>query len=242
MLRFAHVHNDMRHIRQLVLVANNAANKLSGIEYAIARHQHLFAIRLWCGALAEASDVVRSGWNGSGLAARLHTRIADDAKNALREFLGYFDKVNPIRTLRREFAFHYDPQPIARENALSANRSFEFVTGLRSGNIFYDSAEQMRVDAMFKAVDAQNPQAGATKLFRDLPRVHDWFMTFSHGVLLAIIDKCGGESKAITSDFVRDPTDVEPILFVDEEAMRRSLVGRGVLTPDDQDSPANTGQ
>jgi hypothetical protein len=228
LLRFAHVHNDMRHIQQLVGTANNGIETLSGIDQKIALHQHLFAVRLWCGALAEANDVIASGWNGSGLAARLHYLISAEAKTALRGFLDYFNRPNSIRTVRRQFAFHYDPNPIAQEDELLEEFAFEFVTGIRSGNIFYDAAETIRSNALFRSVEPSDLLGAPRKLYGELIQMHDRFMTFSHSVFLAIVEEPHPTTAEFMSKAVSDPAQAYPIIFVDEDAVGRRLAQRGV--------------
>ena len=230
LLRFAHVHNDLRHIRQLVVVANNGLKILSGLERDIALHQYLFAVKLWCGALTEAVEVINSGWNGSGLAARLHSAIPSEAKDALREFIDYFNRPNPIRIIRRRFAFHYDSEPIVQERINSVpSLNFAFVTGDRSANTFYDSAEIVRINAIFRAVNAERIEVAEEELYRAMAGVHDWFMTFSHAVMIALVEKCGSESEEIVSTCIVDPATTKPIIFVDEDAIGRMLKQRGLL-------------
>lgn len=66
LIRFGQAHNDLRFIRQLIVVAQNGLNTLSGTEREIATHQWVFAVKLWCGTLTEAENIISAGWRGSG--------------------------------------------------------------------------------------------------------------------------------------------------------------------------------
>ncbi len=223
------MHNDMRHIRHLVIVANNGLKKSVGVERDIALHQYLFAVKLWCGTLNEAHDVVNSGWKGSGLAARLHENLAADAKNALSRFTKYFSRANLIRKIRREFAFHYDANAIAAElQNIRLDDGYEFFTSGRSGNIFYSSAEGFRNLAFLKAIGFADKSSAIGDLYDEINKVHDQFMIFSHAVMVAIVKKSGVQWQEATATSVVDPGSVEPIIFVDEQAMISTLKQRGI--------------
>ena len=71
LVRLGQVHNDMRHIRQMVVAAHNGVKTYKGIEQEVALHSLMFAVRLWCGALNEAEDVIQTAWHGSQLSARM---------------------------------------------------------------------------------------------------------------------------------------------------------------------------
>jgi hypothetical protein len=59
LVRLGQVHNDMRHIREMVISAHNGVKAYQGLEHEIALHSLIFAVRLWCGVLNEAEDVYR---------------------------------------------------------------------------------------------------------------------------------------------------------------------------------------
>src|SRR6266487_2377934 len=156
-LRVSQIHNDLRHIHHLVSTANNGAKKLSGVERQIALHQFLFAVKLWCGTLREASDVIESAWQHSNLHRKFDAALGDDAKAALREFRNYFSKRNCIKQIRNKFAFHYDADAIAAQlQRLTLDDGYEVLGGERRGNIFYSSAETFRTVALLDVASFGN--------------------------------------------------------------------------------------
>ena len=66
-------------------------------------------------------------------------------------------------------------------------------------------------------------------LYRHLGRLHDWFMTFSHAIMVAITERCGVRTETFTSTAVVDPAERLSIIFVDEQAMVRTLKRRSVI-------------
>jgi hypothetical protein len=237
LLRFSHLHNDLRHVQQLVQTAYNGAKKLDGIERDIATHQVVFAVRLWCGFLREAKKTYDSSWIHSDLAKQLGASLGAKTLNAAQKFDEYFDDPrNRICEIRNRFAFHYDRKAIAKEleQINLRDSGYQFVTSDRSGNIFYNTAEAYRTLGIFRAVDVNpagfNPTAfnptGLRKLYDEILSVHDNFMTFSQAVLVAIVKKAGPQSTSFTSKSVVDQQKVEPIIFIDEDAIVKKF-GRG---------------
>src|SRR6266581_1052743 len=107
LVRLGQVHNDMRHVRQMVISAHNGVKTYKGIEHEVALHSLMFAVRLWCATLNEAEDVIQTAWHGSQLSAKMHRRLDHEAKSALKAFQRYFAKQNLVRAVRDKFASHY---------------------------------------------------------------------------------------------------------------------------------------
>jgi hypothetical protein len=227
LVRFGQVHNDLRYIRQMVVTAHNGFTRYTGVEREIALHQFWFGIKLWCGALTEAEHVIRTDWYGSGLSAHMHNELEPDAVLALKRFQRDFAKKSLVRQVRDKFAFHYDRESIAATLRKRVRGDYTIVTGRRRANIFYNFAESVRKVSLVRTVGRLDPRTSASPLFRDLKRLHDWFMTFSHAILNGIIQQCGVREKTITSRAVNDPTRTLPTIFVDERAIIRELRKHG---------------
>jgi hypothetical protein len=69
----------------MVVCAHNGVKAYKGIEHEVALHSLIFAVRLWCGVLNEAEDVIQTAWHGSQLSKlrrlgfSLSKRAASDA-------------------------------------------------------------------------------------------------------------------------------------------------------------------
>jgi hypothetical protein len=236
LVRLGQIHNDMRHVRQMVVSAHNGVKAYKGIEHEIALHSLIFAVRLWCGVLNEAEDVIQTEWHGSRLSAKMHPRLDDEAKCALKAFQRYFAKRNLVRVVRDKFASHYDRDCVATAlKRVSGN--YTFVTSERSGNIFYNFSEAVRHAAMLEEVGSLDPRVASNPLYRDLGRLHDWFMTFSHAIMLAITESCGIRVATFVSTAVVNQAERLPTIFVDEKAMVRTLKHRGVIDADKPEPP-----
>ena len=228
-LRFSHLHNDLRHVRQLAHVANNGIQKLADPERQIATYQFLFAVRIWCGILREAEHLYRSAWKDSGLASRLESSLSPETLKAAKEFEDYFRRKNLVKVIRNHFGFHYDAKAITNELTtkeskkidLAKNGGYQFMTSDRSANVFYTSAESYRTMAMFRAVDPKI--TGFRKLYDEISSVDANFMKFSQDVLVEIVRRIGLQSTAFTSKSIIDQWEVQPIIFVDEDAIVKRL-------------------
>jgi len=232
LVRLGQIHNDMRHVRQMVVSAHNGVKAYKGIEHEVALHSLIFAVRLWCGVLNAAEDVIQTAWHGSRLSAKMHPDLNDEAKDALKGFQRYFAKRNLVRAVRDKFASHYDQDCIA--TALKrVSDDYTFVTSERSGNIFYNFSEAVRHASMLDEVGSLDPSVATKPLYRDLGRLHDWFMTFSHAIMVAITEGCDIQVANFTSTAVVDQAVRLPTIFVDEKAMIRTLKRRGVIDADE---------
>ena len=218
LVRLGQVRNDIRHIRQMVVTAHNGVKAYKGIEHEIALHSLILAVRLWCAALNEAETVIRTAWHRSRLSAKVHGKLSADAINALKCFQRYFAKASLVRTVRDKFASHYDRDVITAGLQRVAG-DYTFVTGERSGNIFYNFAEAVRNASLLDEVGALDPSVATNPLYRDLGRLHDWFMAFSRAIRV----------QTLTSTEVVDPSERLPIIFIDEKAMIKTLKRRGVI-------------
>ena len=158
LVRLGQVRNDIRHIRQMVVTAHNGVKAYKGIEHELALHSLILAVRLWCAALNEAETVIRTAWHRSRLSAKVHGKLSADAINALKCFQRYFAKASLVRTVRDKFASHYDRDVITAGLQRVAG-DYTFVTGERSGNIFYNFAEAMIKTLKRRGViDANEPE------------------------------------------------------------------------------------
>jgi len=218
LVRLGQVRNDIRHIRQMVVTAHNGVKAYKGIEHELALHSLILAVRLWCAALDEAETVIRTAWHRSRLSAKVHGKLSADAINALKCFQRYFAKASLVRTVRDKFASHYDRDVITAGLQRVAG-DYTFVTGERSGNIFYNFAEAVRNASLLDEVGALDPSVATNPLYRDLGRLHDWFMAFSRAIRV----------QTLTSTEVVDPSERLPITFIDEKAMIKTLKRRGVI-------------
>jgi len=151
----------------------------------------------------------------------MHSDLDDEAKWALKAFQRYFAKCNLVRSVRDQFASHYDGDCIAM--ALKrVSGDYTFVTSERSGNIFYNFSEAIRHAAMLDEVGSLDPSVAANPLYRDLGRLHDWFMTFSHAIMVAITESCGIEVRAFVSIAVVDQAKRLPTIL----SMRKQWLER----------------
>ena len=228
LVRLGQVRNDIRHIRQMVVTAHNGVKAYKGIEHEIALHSLILAVRLWCAALNEAETVIRTAWHRSRLSAKMHSKLSADAINALKCFQRYFAKASLVRTVRDKFASHYDRDVITAGLQRVAG-DYTFATGEKSGNIFYNFAEAVRNASLLDEVGALDPSVATNPLYRDLGRLHDWFMAFSRAIMVAITERCGVRVQTLTSTEVVDPSERLPIIFIDEKAMIKTLKRRGVI-------------
>ena len=228
LVRLGQAHNDIRRIRQMVVTANNGVKEYKGIEHEIAFHSLVFAVRLWCAALNEAEDVIRTAWHHSRLSAKMRSKLGADAIDSIKCCQRYFAKSNLVRAVRDKFASHYDRDVITTALRRVAG-DYTFVTGERSGNIFYNFAEAVGDASLLDEVGALDPSVATNPLYRDLGRLHDWFMTFSHAIMVAITERCGVRVGTLTSTAVIDPSERLPTIFIDEKAMLKTLKRRGVI-------------
>jgi hypothetical protein len=229
-LQLAHVHNDLRHVRQLVGTANNGVHTNNGVEQEIGLHQLLFAVRTYYGVLNEAWDVISGGWRSSGRADKFTKGLTPAAKTAHSWLSKYFNGSNPLaRIIRRDFAFHYKLEPIKEHiDMLASQAEHSMITGAKRGNIFFLFAEPVRNAALIAAAGGAQTTEGAQRLYRDFLRVWDHIDEFCTEMLIQIISQCGVYEESFESTNVTDPTTTRPVIFVDERAMEEYLRRRGL--------------
>jgi hypothetical protein len=223
-LQLAHVHNDLRYVRQLVGAANNGVHSINGIEQQIALHQLLFAIRTYYGVLNEAWDVISGGWRSSGLAGRFAKALTPAAKTAHKWLSKYFNRPNALaRAVRRDFAFHSKRGPIREHlDMLGSQAEHSIVTGAKRGNIFFLFAEPVRNAALIAAAGGAQTTQGPQRLYRDFLRVWDHIDEFCTEMSIQIISQCGVDEEPFESTDVTDPTTTRPMIFV---RLRSTSVG-----------------
>ena len=167
------------------------------------------------------------------------SKLDVDAIQALKQFQRYFAKENLVRTVRDKFASHYDGKSVATALRQRVLGDYTFVTSERSGNIFYNFAESIRYASLLDQVGALDPSFATNPLYRDLGRLHDWFMSFSHAIMVSITERCGVRTETFISTVVVDLAERLPIIFVDEKAMVRTLKQRDVIDADEPEPPAS---
>lgn len=70
LVNLAHARNDIRHLNFLIISASNGVKSAGDSEKVIALHHYQHVLRLLAGTLSEAWEIVRKGWDGSGLGKR----------------------------------------------------------------------------------------------------------------------------------------------------------------------------
>lgn len=229
-LRVAHLHNDLRHIRQLVGTANNGVGKTAGIEQQIALHQLLFAIRLLYGILNEGWNAVRAGWPAGESVATFRQSQSEKATTVHSRLSRYFSGTSLTRTVRSQFAFHYDPEPIRQHlQTLASEPEHFFITSSQSANIFYAFAEHIRNAGLLATTDEPDVSTAARVFYREFLSVWEDLDEFCKEMLLTLLEKCDPEGKIFESTDVVDVTARMPVIFVDEKAMIEHLRKRGKL-------------
>jgi hypothetical protein len=74
LVRLGQIHNDIRHIRQMVITAHNGVKAYKGIEHEIALHLLIFAVRL--GAARSMKQKVLFGLRGTAANCRGRCRAS----------------------------------------------------------------------------------------------------------------------------------------------------------------------
>jgi len=169
-----------------------------------------------CGTLEEAHKVVQKRWHGTQLSKEMGASLSEGAKNALKAFNKYFDDShNMVTTIRKKFAHHFDSEILKGWLCdCSGNELHEFVAGKSYGNTFYKFAEDVRYNAIVRAIGGKNIQEAVAKLY-DEPRqsaLHP-FETFADEVLLKIAKEL--DLKIKEAD-VADHKTLKPFLFFPE--------------------------
>jgi hypothetical protein len=92
---------------------------------------------------------------------------------------------------------------------------------------------------MLDEVGSLDPNTATNPLYRELGELHDWFMTFSHAIMVAITGKCGIAVETFNSEAVVNQGERLPTIFVDERAMVRTLKQRRIIDVDEPEPASN---
>lgn len=229
LLRLANIRNDLRHIFYMCVVAERGTKAGSRIEKKVAVHQLLFYLRLIYGTLEEGWKVIHKAWDGQRLHETLESLLDDDGRNALRTIRRYFSGPNLARTIRDTFAFHYDSDalepPLARRPSAQV---CEIISGMQRGNIFHAFAEDIRAEAMLMTVrtgqeEWSEPEIRSSiiKLYKGYQEIDRAFIKFSDEILVGLTKRIGSKAQPFTQTDLTDFREVRPILFVDEESLKK---------------------
>ena len=229
LLRLAHIRNDLRHIFYMCVAAERGTKSSSGIERRLALHQLLFYLRLIYGTLEEAWKVIHASWDGEKLYARLGALLSPEGRMALKTIRRYCSHGNLARTIRDQFAFHYEDEPL--EAPLARRRrdeTWEIITGMQSGNVFHAFAEGLRMEGMLMTVREKGEgwsEAGIRgsiiKLYEGYQPINNAFSKFSDDLLVGFAKRVRCTTEEFTPTHVTDFKTVFPILFVDEESLKK---------------------
>jgi hypothetical protein len=224
----ANVSNDLRHIQNGTVQAIGTSGRHKDVERAVATHQFVFGIRLWCAVLNEGWKVVRRGWNGSQLGKKFYNKLTS-GKPPYEYLRKYFSQPNIVRTIRDRLAHHYGTEHLIEiVEGLNPGDQFQFVTTQYSGNIFYSFAEDLRILVLIATADEANDDKSLSwdesrarqavrKLYDELSQVSDKFTTFCADVLPLIIKQCPLRGTMRNTSAVSDPHSTDSIIFIDED-------------------------
>jgi hypothetical protein len=229
LLRLAHIRNDLRHIFYMCVAAERGTRSESAIERKLVMHQLLFYLRLIYGTLEEAWKVIHSAWDGERLHATLDSLLTPEGKDALRTIKRYFSRTNLARTIRDKFAFHYEDEPLDAPLARRPDDQVcEIITGVQSGNVFHAFAEDIRAEAMLMTVRSEADgwseaeiRASVVKLYEGYQDINRAISKFSDEILVGFTKRIRREASEFTQTRVTDFRKVFPILFVDEESLKK---------------------
>src|SRR5439155_23703392 len=158
-------------------------------------------------------------WHGTQLSKEMDSSLSEEAKNALKAFNKYFDDShNLVTTIRQKFAHHFDSEILkGRLCKCSGDELHEFVTGKSYGNTFYKFAEDVRYNAIVRAIGGKNIREVVAKLY-DEPRqlaLHP-LATFADEVLLKIAKELGMKIKEADVAEPPDYKTLRPFLLFPE--------------------------
>jgi hypothetical protein len=211
----------------MCVAAERGTKSNSGIERKLAIHQLLFYLRLIYGTLAEAWKVIHGSWDGEKLYATLDPLLTE-GRTALKEMRSYFSQENLARTIRDQFAFHYEDEPLeAPLDHRKGDETWEIITGEQSGNVFHDFAEDIRMEGMLISVRQKDEgwseseiRANVIKLYEGYQAMNNAFSKFSDDLLVGFTKRSRRKTEQFMPIHVTDFRKVFPILFVDEESLK----------------------
>jgi len=224
-LQLAQIRNDLPAIDGIcmpllnVVSPRRGANRYSQTEQWIALHQLTFAIRQLCGTLKEAYTVVHKQWHGTPLSKQMDSSLSQEAKEGLKTFNKYFNNSdNLVTTIRQNFAHHFDSEILKGQLCSCApNELHEFIIGETYGNTFYKFAEDLRHNAIVRAIGGKNIQEAIAKLY-DEPRQSALlpFETFADDVLFKIASELDLKREEVRVESPSDPKMLRPFLLFPE--------------------------
>lgn len=139
--------------------------------------QTLFITKLLCGKLYEGRKLLPLGH-------KFIDRCPADGIDALRNLKEYFADNNLVATIRNQFAFHSDDEPIREvTSSFPLNEDYEFLLTSKDHSSLYFAADVVTNTAFLAAVDPTNVEAAMEKLIDEFGKVYRWFRDFGGEVI-----------------------------------------------------------
>jgi hypothetical protein len=107
--KLAHFSNESLALMKSMLWARQSTGSTSE-ETGAQTVLGLMWMRLLCGSLSEAYQLLQTGYFGSCLSKAYQASLPQSAVEALDNLNRYFNGNNAIKTIRDRFAFHYSPE------------------------------------------------------------------------------------------------------------------------------------
>ncbi len=241
-LVMAQVHDDLRHAMNLFRRELNGLTDFDpgSPETSIVLHQYILSARILYGWTYEAWLVIAEYWHGLvrksyprntgkpaewvdtglGLNTSLDSRISVEGKRAGDEIRSYFTAENFIKKIRDKFSFHYDGDKIRAEFAhLDEHDRHEFVAGEQRTNAFYSFTERIRSSAIVRTFGGEDAEHDVRRLFSEVMSPWALIQDFCHDAIFAILSQCNLRGRKFESRAVANPTQVRPIIFIDEDVI-----------------------
>jgi len=187
-LSAGHVSNELAVLNKLVLVATNYSSDEHIAKYEIS--QSLFLIRIACGKLHEAHELIRKGFNATQLSKKYRDTMGSSGLVALKNFQTYFSTSSNILTrLRNDYSFHYDPNNMTTNLEDLGDDDWCVYLTEYSGNSLYYISEVALVASMVKAMGMSDAKGALKRILEDLGKCINWFVEFSESYMVAFLNK-----------------------------------------------------
>ena len=191
--RLAQLSNEIMHLHVLLISTYSCPEDASPEERQLNQFQHNFYLRLLCGTLTEAWNVIKKTYLGDPLSKKYNSILSQSAKDALRELKNYFNAKGRclMRQVRDKFAYHatYNIEPMREVLSRWDKQSHQIAFGQINANTFYLDAELVRDWSI--AIMAGDSAEAIREIFDQTKLIVSHFAQFSSELLIEMVKQVG---------------------------------------------------
>ena len=161
-------------------------------EIDVERHgraaQAFLLLTIFAGKLIEGWDLLGVQYFGKQLSRKYHSLIGAKGQETIDALKAYFSQENPLRTVRRQHSFHYDPALVKEDYAnVPREEPSDFFSSVPPPLSLFQVSEAVASGAVLRKLGGGNGSEGMNTLVLDSLRISGLFQMFIGAFMTAFL-------------------------------------------------------